>query len=107
VEIMIVVVIIGLLAAMAIPAFAKVRATSRSKTVLNNLRQFVSAANSYMLANGVTNCSYTDIVSADTDHFLLAIVPVVNEDYSHLAVVESQTQITISDVAFGTVTFNN
>ncbi|MEI7566584.1 MAG: prepilin-type N-terminal cleavage/methylation domain-containing protein, partial [Opitutaceae bacterium] len=35
VEIMIVVVIIGLLAAMAIPAFQKVRQSSQDKTVLN------------------------------------------------------------------------
>ncbi|MBC8040566.1 MAG: prepilin-type N-terminal cleavage/methylation domain-containing protein, partial [Opitutaceae bacterium] len=42
VEIMIVVVIIGLLAAMAIPAFQKVRASSQDKTVLNNARQLGS-----------------------------------------------------------------
>ncbi len=36
VEIMIVVVIIGLLAAMAIPAFPKVRQSSQDKAVLNN-----------------------------------------------------------------------
>ena len=39
VEIMIVVVIIGLLAAMAIPAFQKVRVASQDKAVLNNARQ--------------------------------------------------------------------
>ncbi len=36
VEIMIVVVIIGLLVAMAIPAFPKVRQSSQDKAVLNN-----------------------------------------------------------------------
>jgi type IV pilus assembly protein PilA len=107
VEIMIVVVIIGLLAAMAIPAFAKVRATSRSKAVLNNLRQFAGAANSYMLDQGVTTCTYTDVIAADSDHYLLAIVPVVDEDYTTLSVVESQTQLTISGMSFGTVTFHN
>ena len=44
VEIMIVVVIIGLLAAMAIPAFQKVRSSSQDKTVLNNARQLAAAA---------------------------------------------------------------
>ncbi|MEY4090685.1 MAG: Fimbrial protein precursor, partial [Verrucomicrobiota bacterium] len=39
VEIMIVVVIIGLLAAMAIPAFQKVRVSSQDKAILNNARQ--------------------------------------------------------------------
>jgi type IV pilus assembly protein PilA len=43
VEIMIVVVIIGLLAAMAIPAFQKVRRNSIAKTMLNDARQLASA----------------------------------------------------------------
>ena len=54
VEIMIVVVIIGLLAAMAIPAFQKVRTASQDKAVLNNMRQLASGADQYYLENGVT-----------------------------------------------------
>ena len=54
VEIMIVVVIIGLLAAMAIPAFQKVRQASQDKTVLNNIRQLAAAADQYYLENGVS-----------------------------------------------------
>ena len=61
VEIMIVVVIIGLLAAMAIPAFQKVRATSQDKTVLNNLRQIASAAQQYMLEQGVQTVSMASL----------------------------------------------
>jgi type IV pilus assembly protein PilA len=49
VEIMIVVVIIGLLAAMAIPAFQKVRTNSQDKAVLNNARQISAAADQYYL----------------------------------------------------------
>ncbi|MEO6568873.1 MAG: prepilin-type N-terminal cleavage/methylation domain-containing protein [Opitutaceae bacterium] len=52
VEIMIVVVIIGLLAAMAIPAFQKVRQASQDKTVLNNARQLSGAADQYFLEYG-------------------------------------------------------
>lgn len=52
VEIMIVVVIIGLLAAMAIPAFQKVRTSSLQKTVLNDARQLGSAAQQYFMENG-------------------------------------------------------
>jgi len=52
VEIMIVVVIIGLLAAMAIPAFQKVRETSQKKTMINNLRQIASGADQYFLEEG-------------------------------------------------------
>ena len=39
VEIMIVVVIIGILAALAIPGFQKMRVASQDKAVLNNARQ--------------------------------------------------------------------
>lgn len=52
VEIMIVVVIIGLLAAMAVPAFNKVRQTATEKTILNDLRQLSAAADQYFLENG-------------------------------------------------------
>src|SRR5882724_8110801 len=55
VEIMIVVVIIGLLAAMAIPAFQKVRQSSQDKAVLNNARQLAAAADQYFLENGVSS----------------------------------------------------
>ena len=51
VEIMIVVVIIGLLAAMAVPAFNKVRQTATEKTILNDLRQLSAAADQYFLEN--------------------------------------------------------
>ena len=57
VEIMIVVVIIGLLAAMAIPAFQKVRTNSQDKAVLNNARQLSAGADQYYLENGVSSCS--------------------------------------------------
>jgi type IV pilus assembly protein PilA len=43
VEIMIVVVIIGLLAAMAVPAFQKVRKNSIGKAMANDARQIASA----------------------------------------------------------------
>ena len=49
VEIMIVVVIIGLLAAMAIPAFQKVRKNSLTKTVLNDARQLAGGAQQLLL----------------------------------------------------------
>jgi type IV pilus assembly protein PilA len=59
VEIMIVVVIIGLLAAMAIPAFQRVRQNSRRSSVENLVRQIAGAADQYMLENGVTQVDYT------------------------------------------------
>ena len=55
VEIMIVVVIIGLLAAMAIPAFQKVRQSSIEKTLTNDAKQIASAANQYFMEFGVSS----------------------------------------------------
>jgi prepilin-type N-terminal cleavage/methylation domain-containing protein len=49
VEIMIVVAIIGLLAAIAIPNFVHARTTSQTNTCLNNLRQIDGAAQTYAL----------------------------------------------------------
>src|SRR5438045_9672866 len=62
VEIMIVVVIIGLLAAMAIPAFQKVRQSSQDKAVLNNCRQLSAAADQYFLENGVSSVSQASLI---------------------------------------------
>ena len=64
VEIMIVVVIIGLLAAMAIPAFQKVRQSSQDKAVMNNMRQLGAAADQYFLENGVSNAAITSLVGS-------------------------------------------
>jgi prepilin-type N-terminal cleavage/methylation domain-containing protein len=52
VEIMIVVAIIGLLAAIAIPNFVKARATSQMNACINNLRQIDAAANEFALEKG-------------------------------------------------------
>jgi len=59
VEIMIVVVIIGLLAAMAIPAFTKVRQNSRRSALINDARQLGSAAQQYFMENNTTTVAVT------------------------------------------------
>jgi type IV pilus assembly protein PilA len=61
VEIMIVVVIIGLLAAMAIPAFQKVRRTTTKSTMANDGKQLAGAAQSYFLEFSVTTANFTDL----------------------------------------------
>ena len=53
VEIMIVVAIIGLLAAIAIPSFMKARTTSQAKACVNNLRQIESGKEQWALAAGM------------------------------------------------------
>jgi prepilin-type N-terminal cleavage/methylation domain-containing protein len=57
VEIMIVVAIIGLLAAIAIPNFVKARATSQANACINNLRQIDAAAQEFALEQGKTTGS--------------------------------------------------
>ncbi|HUA66056.1 MAG TPA: type II secretion system protein [Alphaproteobacteria bacterium] len=61
VEIMIVVAIIGLLAAIAIPNFVKARATSQQNACINNMRQISAAVNEWALetgqVSGATGCS--------------------------------------------------
>ncbi len=79
VEIMIVVVIIGLLAAMAIPAFQKVRTSSQDKAVLNNLRQLGSAADQYFMEAGVATALVTSLVGSSS--YIKALSTVANETY--------------------------
>ena len=53
VEIMVVVAIIGLLSAIAVPNFVKARTTSQTDACINNLRQIDSAAQTYALENNM------------------------------------------------------
>ena len=66
VEMMIVVAIIGLLAAVAIPNFVRARMTSQMNACINNLRQIDGAAQTWALENNkAPSNSYalTDVVS--------------------------------------------
>jgi len=73
---------IGLMAAMAIPAFQKVRTTSQQKAVLNNLRQLSAAADMHYLENGVDTARLDQLVGPDK--YIKALKPVAGEDYSEL-----------------------
>ena len=59
VEIMIVVAIIGLLAAIGIPSFQRARANSIAKAKENNIRLVVAAAEQYAMENGVASGNIT------------------------------------------------
>jgi prepilin-type N-terminal cleavage/methylation domain-containing protein len=69
VEIMIVVAIIGLLAAIAIPSFLKARETSQKNACINNLRQISGAQDQVLLndpATGLTDAGVNEYLeSAD------------------------------------------
>jgi len=68
VEIMVVVAMIALLAALAIPAFQRVRDNSRENSTRNDLRQIASGAVRYFLENGLTSVAISDIFGIDR-HF--------------------------------------
>lgn len=80
VEIMIVVVIIGLLAAMAIPAFQKVRETSQEKTITNNLRQLASGGDQYFLEEGLTTVTSSELLGSD--EYVKSVDQVADETYT-------------------------
>jgi len=105
VEIMIVAAIIGMLAALAIPAFTKARQASREKAITNNLRQFAAAAQQYILENGVTQAAYSDLVGVGTAYYIQSINTVANEDYTTITVLNATTQISVSSAVI-TVSYN-
>lgn len=101
VEIMIVVVIIGLLAAMAIPAFQQVRSNAREKAITNNLRLVWGSAQQYMLDKNVASVKYTDLT---TNKYFDDITKVAGEDYSGITVgaTTANISVTSSDTSVGT-----
>ncbi len=66
VEIMIVVAIIGLLAAIAIPNFVKARGTAQKNACINNLRQIDGAKEQWALENKMSSGSTDDDTAIDT-----------------------------------------
>lgn len=96
VEIMIVVVIIGLLAAMAIPAFQQVRNNSQNKAVVNNVRQITSAAEQYFMEYGVTTVDIANLIGntnyiKGTDETSLQVA---SEDYADTITQGTDYQVT-------------
>lgn len=70
---------LGLMSAMAIPAFQKVRASSQEKAIRNNLRQLGAAADQYYLEHGVATAAYDQLVGPDK--YIKVLVAVAGEDY--------------------------
>jgi len=88
---------IGMLAAMAIPAFQKVKAQSQEKTIHNNLRQFSAAAQQYMLENAKNEAKYNDVVGPDK--LIRELKPVAGEDYTELVLKEGDTSLSVTTAA--------
>jgi prepilin-type N-terminal cleavage/methylation domain-containing protein len=96
VEIMIVVAIIGLLAALAIPSFIKVRKQSQGKRIMNDARIIDAAINSWALENGIADGATVDLVGAAqyTKVGTINTVDLLGNTYGMYGVGDSQ--ITIS-----------
>jgi len=101
VEIMIVVVIIGLLAAMAIPAFQKVRENSQENTIVNNLRQVAGAGQSYLLQEGGDTVGYANLRGT----YFATIASVNLESYDNLVVSVDGGQLVVTPDSGDTVFF--
>jgi type IV pilus assembly protein PilA len=79
VEIMVVVVIIGLLAALALPQWQKVRTNSQDKGVFNNARQLAAAADQYFLESGSGSAAFSNLVGAT--NYVKVLTTVASETY--------------------------
>lgn len=79
---------IGMMAAMAIPAFQKVRTASQEKVVLNNLRQLAAAADQYYLEHGVQSTTFDALVGPKT--YIRRITPVDGENYRSITFKQGQ-----------------
>ncbi len=66
VEIMIVVAIIGLLAALAIPGFVKARKQSQGRRIMNDCRQMDAAIDQWALETGQTDGATVNTTGAQT-----------------------------------------
>jgi type IV pilus assembly protein PilA len=66
VEIMIVVAIIGLLAALAVPGFVKARKQSQGRRIMNDCRQMDAAIDQWSVNSGIPDGTTVDSVAAGT-----------------------------------------
>jgi len=114
VEIMIVVVIIGILALLALPVFQQVRNASLENAILNNLRQVHSSGEQYLIFNGGTQVTYAQLRTVDagapspTGRWVNDIQGnsrVDGETYTGLAVSSTGGTLTVTADTVGTVTF--
>ncbi len=80
---------IGMMAAMAVPAFQKVRTASQDKAVLNNLRQLAAAADQHYLETGTTTATYDQLVGPT--RYIKVLNSVAGENYRALRFVQGQT----------------
>lgn len=87
---------VPLMAAMAIPAFQKVRVASQQKAIENNLRQLDAAAEQFMLETGRSSASYADLVGTGDHHYIRELRPISGENYTDLVIRARDREISVT-----------
>ena len=101
VEIMIVVAIIGLLAAIAIPNFVKARNTAQAGACINNMKQIDGAIDLFALENNKTDGdTYTaDNIKSYIKGNEVPVCPAGNKAYTLAGTVGAATSVTCLNAA--------
>lgn len=87
---------LGLMSAMAIPAFQKVRETSQDKAITNNLRMLASAADQYFIETGKNSVQTNELIGPSA--YIKEIVVVDDETYpSFITTSDTEIVATLSD----------
>ena len=79
---------IGVIAAIAIPAFQKTRQAAQDKAVQSNLRMLAAAADQFYLEHGVETATYDDLVGPDK--YVKRLKPVMGESYREVRFQQGQ-----------------
>lgn len=85
---------IGLTAAMAVPAFQKVREGAQQDAIENNLRMISAAADQHMLDTGTTQVRVGDLIGPEG--YLAALTAVAGESYEDLIIFQTDEEVRIT-----------
>ena len=102
VEIMIVVAIIGILAAIAIPNFLKSRKESQKNSCIANMKQVEGACEQYMLAEKKITCEMANLTGATAYLKKEPLCPTDDSKYT-IAVANGAVSVTCGNAADGHV----
>jgi len=83
----------GVGAAMAIPAFQKVRTTSQEKAITNNLRQIASAADQYMLEEGATEVHIDQLIGPEK--YISQLDSIAGESYDDIVITADTEELSV------------
>ena len=100
-EIMIVVAIIGLLAALMIPGFIRDRSQSQGRRIVNDARIIDAAINGWAIENGISDGTTVDLVGAATyvKTGVISTTDILGNPYSFNGVGVSQVLISAATKA--------